>query len=233
MNRRWIVVAICVLISACSPRAPQNAAPTPSAEPPAVYSAVTSPTATIGPTDFGALKWREVGPAVMGGRLDVVAGIPGDPSTIYLGHSSAGLYKSTDGAATFSSIFDAGTSTSIGAFAVAPSDPKTLYVGTGEGFPRNTAALGDGVFVSHDAGSTWHAIGLAATQHIAKIAVDPHDPKTVIVAAMGPEFTPGGERGIYRTNDGGKSWTRTLYVNPTTGGADVSFDPSDPSIVYA
>ncbi|HET9030880.1 MAG TPA: hypothetical protein VFN49_11975, partial [Candidatus Aquilonibacter sp.] len=139
----------------------------------------------------------------------------------------------TDGAATFSSIFDAGNSTSIGAFAVAPSDSKTLYVGTGEGFPRNTAALGDGVFVSHDAGATWHAIGLAATQHIAKIAVDPHDPNTVIVAAMGPEFTPGGERGIYRTNDGGKSWTRTLYVNPTTGGADVSFDPSDPSIVYA
>ncbi len=169
----------------------------------------------------------------MGGRLDAVASIPGDPTTIYLGHSSGGLYKSTDAGTTFKSIFDQGRSSSIGAVAVAPSDPKTLYVGTGEGFPRNTAALGDGVYISHDAGATWHQIGLQNTQHIARIAIDPRDPNTALVAAMGPEFASGGDRGIYRTQDGGKTWTRTLYVNPTTGGADVIFDPTNPSIAFA
>ncbi len=169
----------------------------------------------------------------MGGRLDAVASVPGDPTTIYLGHSSGGLYKSTDAGTTFKSIFDQGRSSSIGAVAVAPSDPKTIYVGTGEGFPRNTAALGDGVYVSRDAGATWHQIGLQHTEHIARIAIDPNDPNTALVAAMGPEFTSGGDRGIYRTQDGGKTWTRTLYVNPTTGGADVIFDPTNPSIAFA
>ncbi|MDP9111067.1 MAG: sialidase, partial [Candidatus Eremiobacteraeota bacterium] len=167
--------------------------------------------ATISPPDFGVLKWREIGPAVMGGRLDAVAGVPGDGNTIYLGHSSGGLYKSTDAGMTFTPVFHAGTSSSIGAIAVAPSDSKTIYAGTGEGFPRNTAGLGDGVFISRDAGTTWHAAGLAKTEHIARLAVDPHDPSNVLAAAMGPEFNPGGDRGIFRTTDGGKHWTRTLW----------------------
>jgi len=169
----------------------------------------------------------------MGGRLDAVAGVPGDPNTIYLGHSSGGLYKSTDGGMTFDAIFDKGRSTSIGAIAVAPSNPRVLYVGTGEGFPRNTAALGDGVFGSSDAGRTWKPLGLRGSQHIAKIAIDPTDPSVVLVAAMGPEFSPGGERGIYRTADGGRTWQRVLYVNPTTGGSDVAFDPADPRVAFA
>ncbi|MEO9171357.1 MAG: hypothetical protein ABI282_04100, partial [Candidatus Baltobacteraceae bacterium] len=189
--------------------------------------------ATVAPADFGSLKWREVGPAVMGGRLDAVAGVAGEANTIYLGHSSGGLYKSTDGGMTFASVFHAGTSSSIGAIAVAPSNAKIVYAGTGEGFPRNTAALGDGVFLSTDAGKTWRAAGLAKTQHIARIAVDPHDPKTALVASMGPEFSAGGERGIYRTSDGGKHWHRTLWVNATTGGSDVIFDPADSSVAYA
>jgi photosystem II stability/assembly factor-like uncharacterized protein len=198
-----------------------------------VFSAPTNPQATIAPADFGALKWRIVGPAVMGGRLDAVAGVPGDPNTIYLGHSSGGLYKSTDGGMTFDAIFDAGRSTAIGAIAVAPSNPSVVYAGTGEGFPRNTAALGDGVYRSDNAGKTWRAIGLSGTQHIAKIAVDPSNPNIALVAAIGPEFSPGGERGIYRTSDGGHTWQRVLYVNPTTGGSDVAFDPSDPNVAFA
>ena len=169
----------------------------------------------------------------MGGRLDAVAGVAGDSNVIYLGHSSGGLYKSNDGGMSFESVFHAGTSSSIGAIAVAPSDANTVYAGTGEGFPRNTAALGDGVFISRDAGKTWQSAGLEKTQHIARIAVDPHDPKVALVAAMGPEFSSGGDRGIYRTSDGGKHWTRTLYLNPTTGGSDVAFDPSDSAIAYA
>lgn len=169
----------------------------------------------------------------MGGRLDVVAGIPGDPRTIYAGHSSGGLYKSTDGGESFSAIFDVGTSTAIGAFAVAPSNPNVLYVGTGEGFPRNTASPGDGVFKSINGGKTWTSVGLRASRHIAKIAVDPLDPNVVLVAALGPEFAPGGERGIYRSQDGGKTWQRVLSVNATTGGSDVVFDPQNPQIVFA
>jgi photosystem II stability/assembly factor-like uncharacterized protein len=183
--------------------------------------------------DLGAMQWRWVGPAQMGGRLDVVQGVAGDPSTIYLGHSSGGLYKSTDGGLTFVSIFSQGTSSSIGALAVAPSNPSVVYAGTGEGFPRNTAAPGDGVFVSTNAGKTWRFSGLRKSEHIAKIAVDPRDANVAIVAALGPEFRPGGERGIYRTGDGGRTWQRVLYVNPTTGGSDVAFDPHNPQIAYA
>jgi photosystem II stability/assembly factor-like uncharacterized protein len=197
------------------------------------FSAQTAPSATVAPADFGALKWRVVGPATMGGRLDTVAGVPGDPNTIYLGHSSGGLYMSIDGGMTFKSIFDAGRSTAIGALAVAPSNPRVLYAGTGEGFPRNTAALGDGVYRSDDAGKTWRSCGLRGTQHIAKIAIDPNDPDIALVAALGPEFSPGGERGVYRTTDGCKTWQRVISINPTTGGSDVAYGPTNPQIAFA
>jgi photosystem II stability/assembly factor-like uncharacterized protein len=189
--------------------------------------------AAVVPSNFGALRWRVIGPAVMGGRLDAVAGVPGDPRIIYLGHSSGGLYASRDGGMKFTSVFHEGRSSSIGAVAVAPSDPNTIYVGTGEGFPRNTAALGDGVWRSRDAGKHWMFCGLAGTQHVAKIAIDPVNPDVVLVAAMGPEFSAGGQRGIYRTQDGCKTWQQVLYVNPTTGGSDVAFDPANPSIAFA
>ncbi|MDQ2865979.1 MAG: hypothetical protein M3R51_07105 [Candidatus Eremiobacteraeota bacterium] len=226
---RTAAAAIVFALCGCAPQ------PKGESEASSQYGPVTRSraNAVVTHADFGDLTWREIGPAVMGGRLDAVAGVPGDANTIYLGHSSGGLYKSTDAAMTFAPIFHSGRSSSIGAIAVAPSDQKTIYAGTGEGFPRNTAALGDGVFVSADAGKTWRAAGLTATQHIARIAVDPHDPKTALAAAMGPEFSAGGERGIYRTSDAGKHWTRTLWVNATTGGADVTFDPNDSSVCYA
>lgn len=183
--------------------------------------------------DLGALRWRLVGPAVMGGRLDVVAGVPGNPRIIYLGHASGGLYRSTDGGQTFASIFNRGTSTSIGALAVAPSNPDVVYIGTGEGFPRNTASPGDGVFASTNAGKTWRFAGLRDSEHVAKIAIDPRNSDVVIVAALGPQWAPGGQRGIYRTQDGGRYWQRVLWVNATTGGSDIVFDPRNPQIVYA
>ncbi len=220
---RRLLLVVCFAGAGCAAPAHSHAS----------FSAQTNPHATIAPADFGALKWRVVGPAVMGGRLDAVAGVPGDANTIYLAHSSGGLYKSINGGMTFEAIFDAGRSSAIGAIAVAPSNPRVLYVGTGEGFPRNTAALGDGVFRSDDAGKTWHSLGLRGTQHVAKIAIDPTNPNVALVAAMGPEFSPGGERGIYRTSDGGRTWQRVLYVNPTTGGSDVAFDPADPSVALA
>ncbi|HKU67267.1 MAG TPA: hypothetical protein VJP85_05800 [Candidatus Baltobacteraceae bacterium] len=182
---------------------------------------------------LGDLKYRWIGPAVMGGRLDVVAGVPGDPKTIYLGHASGGLWKSTDGGLSFDSTFESGKSSAIGAIAIDPNDPRRVYIGTGEAFPRNTADRGDGIWMSPDAGKRWKSLGLRDSGSIAKIAIDPRDSRIVLAAAIGWEFAPGGERGIYRSGDGGAHWTRVLYVNDTTGGSDVSFDPKHPNIAYA
>jgi photosystem II stability/assembly factor-like uncharacterized protein len=178
------------------------------------------------------MAFREIGPAVMGGRLDAVAGIPGNPRVIYLGHSSGGLYKSTDAGTTFAPIFHAGSSTAIGALALSPSDPNVVYAGTGEGFPRNTASPGDGIFRSADGGKNWRFVGLQASQHVAKIAVAPGE-KTVFVAALGDEFRPGGMRGLYLSRNRGQTWSRVLYGNETTGASDVAIDPRDPRVVYA
>ncbi len=229
MKQTYPIAALTLLLSACSLHTPQQH------EAASTFGAVATPRAeaTVAPADFGELSWREVGPAVMGGRLDSVVSVPGDENTIYLGHSSGGLYKSTNAGMSFAPVFHAGSSSSIGAIAIAPSEAKTVYAGTGEGFPRNTAAIGDGVFVSHDAGGTWHAAGLKEHSTSRALRSIHTILKTVLVAAMGPEFSAGGDRGIYRTTDGGAHWTRALYVNPTTGGSDVAFDPSNPLVAYA
>lgn len=182
---------------------------------------------------FGDLHYRWIGPAVMGGRLDVVAGVPGNPKIVYLGHASGGLWKSTDGGLSFTSAFEAGKSSAVGAIAIDPRNARHVYIGTGEAFPRNTADYGDGVWYSADAGAHWKSLGLSDSGSIAKIAIDPRDSRIVLAAAIGHEFAPGGERGIYRSVDGGEHWTRVLYVNGTTGGSDLAFDPARPNIVYA
>lgn len=184
-------------------------------------------------SSFGDLQYRWIGPAVMGGRLDAVAGVPGDPKTVYLGHSSGGLWKSTDGGLTFDSVFESGQSSAIGAIAVDPRDPQRLFIGTGEAFPRNTADAGDGIWRSLDGAKHWTRVGLADSASIAKIAISPDNANLVLAAALGREFAPGGQRGIYRSTDGGAHWTRVLYVNATTGGSDIAFDPRDGNVVYA
>ena len=181
---------------------------------------------------FGDLHYRWIGPAVMGGRIDAVAGVPGNPNLIYLGHSSGGLWKSEDAGLTFVSAFESGTGVAVGSIAIDPHDPRHLYVGTGEGFPRNTAVAGDGVWESRDGAAHWRHLGLSDSGSIAKIAIDPADARIVLVAALGHEFGPGGERGIYRSVDGGKQWSRVLHVNATTGGSDLVFAPSG-RVAYA
>jgi photosystem II stability/assembly factor-like uncharacterized protein len=182
---------------------------------------------------FGDLHYRWVGPAVMGGRLDAVAGVPGNPKIIYLAHSSGGLWKSTDGGLTFHSTFEAGRSSAVGAIAIDPRDPQRIYIGTGESFPRNTADYGDGLWTSADGGKHWKSLGFADSGSLTKIAVSPRDSHVILVAALGHEFASGGERGIFRSIDGGAHWKRVLYVNATTGGSDLAFDPKDPDVVYA
>ena len=182
---------------------------------------------------LGDLHYRWIGPAVMGGRLDSVAGVAGNPKIVYLGHASGGLWKSTDGGLTFSSAFETGSSSAIGAIAIDPRDANRVYVGTGEPFPRNTADAGDGLWSTGDGGKHWHVLGLRKSASIARIAIDPSNSRVIFAAAMGSEYTPGGERGVYRSNDGGAHWKLVLSVNATTGASDVAIDPRRPSVVYA
>lgn len=182
---------------------------------------------------LGKAPWREIGPANMGGRTVGIAGIPGEPRTLYMATASGGLWRTTDGAHTWTSIFHEGATLSTGAVAVAPSDPNVVYLGTGENNPRNSASVGDGVWRSTDGGGTWTHLGLEDTERIGRIRVHPQDPDVVWVAAMGHAWGPNEQRGVFRSTDGGATWEKTLYVDENTGAADLSVDPSNPRIVYA
>jgi photosystem II stability/assembly factor-like uncharacterized protein len=179
-----------------------------------------------------ALRWRLVGP-FRGGRVESVAGIPGDPLTYYFGAVTGGVWKTTNGGLTWTPITDGAHVFSIGAIAVAPSDSNVIYVGTGEPALRNEISEGDGLYKSADAGKTWTRIGLTDSRHIARIVVDAKDPNLVYVAALGHAFGPNEERGVFRSNDGGKSWKKILYVDDKTGATDLAVDPHDPQTMFA
>jgi len=180
---------------------------------------------------LSTLKWRFIGPE--GNRADAVAGIPGDPNTYYVGAASGGLWKSTDGGAHFTPIFDNQPVQSIGSIAVAPSDPNVVYVGTGEPYLRSHVSVGWGMFKSTDAGKTWSRAGLENTGRISRIAIDPTDPNRVYVAALGTTYGPHPDRGVFRSTDGGKTWDKVLFVNDSTGAVDVLLDPGNARTLYA
>jgi photosystem II stability/assembly factor-like uncharacterized protein len=181
---------------------------------------------------FKGMKYRLIGP-FRGGRSLTAAGIPGDPTTYYFGATGGGVWKSTDGAMTWSPVFDKEGSGSIGSLAVANSDHNTVYVGTGEACIRGDISHGDGVYKSLDAGKTWKNIGLRDSRAIGKVIINPNNPDIVFVAALGHPYGPNVERGIFRTVDGGKSWEKVLYKDENTGGIDVAFDPHNPNILFA
>ena len=185
-------------------------------------------------TPLEGLKYRLLGP-FRGGRATGVAGVPGDPDTFYFGAASGGLWKTTDGGVTWKPLWDKfpEASPAVGAVAVAPSDPKIVYVGTGEINIRGNVAVGNGLYKSVDAGKTWSFSGLRDTQVIGRIIVDPKDANRLFVAALGHPFGPNQERGIFRSNDGGKTWAKVLYLDDKTGGADVAFQPGNPQVMYA
>jgi photosystem II stability/assembly factor-like uncharacterized protein len=179
------------------------------------------------------LKFRNLGPANGGGRVAAVAGIPGDPNIYYVGAAGGGVWKTTDGGNSWKAIFEKEATASIGALAVAPSNPNVIWVGTGEGNPRNDALPGKGVYVSTDAGHSWKSMGLTDTAQITKIAIDPFNPDVVLVAALGHEWAPNAERGIFRTTDGGATWKKVLYVNDSTGAADLAMQTGNPKVLFA
>lgn len=187
----------------------------------------------VQPKLLKGLKWRSIGPAHFGGRVADVVGVPGDPNIIYVGHSTAGLYKSTNGGTTFKSVFNEGNTLSIGAIAISPKNQEVLYVGTGEGDPRNSTSFGDGVYKSVDGGRTWKHLGLKDSERISDIIIHPRDPNILYVAAMGHEWGPNKQRGVFCSQDGGLTWKKILYVNPTTGASGLCFDPKNPNIIYA
>ncbi|MBU6422106.1 MAG: glycoside hydrolase, partial [Gammaproteobacteria bacterium] len=178
------------------------------------------------------MQWRPIGP-LRGGRGRAVAGVPSQPNVFYIGNDDGGVWKSTDYGNSWQPIFDEEPTSSIGALAVSVSDPNVIYVGTGESNIRPDQATGMGMYKSTDAGKTWSYIGLKDTQDIAWIAVDPHNPDRVFVAAMGHVYGPNPERGIFGSLDGGKTWKKVLYVNDYTSGDQVLIDPVNPDILYA
>ncbi len=180
-----------------------------------------------------ALRWRNIGP-FRGGRVTTVAGVPGQPLTYYQGATGGGVWKTEDAGHSWQNISDGFFQTgSVGAIAIAPSDPNVIYVGMGEACIRANFSHGDGVYRSTDAGGTWTHLGLSDTRQIGKIRVHPRDPDLVYVAAVGHATGPNEERGLFRSKDGGKNWEKILYFDDRTGAADVALDPSNPRIVYA
>jgi len=181
---------------------------------------------------FKGMKYRLIGP-FRGGRSLTAAGIPNDPTTYYFGATGGGVWKSTDGAMTWSAVFDKEGTGSIGSLAVANSDANIIYVGTGEACIRGNISQGDGVYKSLDAGKTWKNIGLRDSRAIGKVIINPNNPDIVFVAALGHPYGPNSERGIFRSLDGGKTWEKVLYKDENTGGIDVAFDPHNSNILFA
>ncbi len=160
---------------------------------------------------FASLKFRSLGPAIAGGRVAAEAGVPGNPQVYYVGAAGGGVFKTTDGGLNWQPIFKHASTSSIGAIAVAPSNPNLVWVGTGEANIRNDVIPGAGIFLSTDAGATWRSMGLKTAGQIARIVIDPHDSNHVVVAVFGQEWTPSADRGVLRDDDGGKSWRKSLY----------------------
>ena len=182
---------------------------------------------------FENVKFRNLGPAVGGGRVAAVAGIPGNPNVYYIGAGGGGVWKTVDGGLSWKAIFEKQPTASIGAVALAPSNPNLVWVGTGESNPRNDVITGKGVFFSPDGGQSWKAMGLENTGSISQVLINPTNPDIVYVGALGHVWGPNADRGVFRTMNGGKTWEKVLFINDKTGVSDLAMDPSNPLVLFA
>jgi photosystem II stability/assembly factor-like uncharacterized protein len=187
---------------------------------------------SVPPELINGLKWRLIGP-FRGGRAVAVAGVPGDSTTFYFGSVNGGIWKTTDAGVAWKPIFDGQPVASIGALAVAPSDPRTIYAGTGESDIREDLSSGNGVYKSDDAGITWHHMGLEDTRQISRIVVDPQNANVVYLGALGHAFGANDQRGVYKSVDGGEHWTRILDLGPEIGIADLAISAENPQVLFA
>src|SRR5262245_23296101 len=179
------------------------------------------------------LEWRAIGPAVMGGRIDDVAVDERNPSIIFVGAASGGVWKTTNAGTTWTPLFDRQGVASIGDIAISPGHPDLVWVGTGEPNNRQSSSVGDGVYKSLDGGRTWEHMGLRDTQHIGRVIIDPVDPDIVYVAALGRLWGPNAERGVFKTTDAGATWNKVKFVDNDTGFVDMVMDPSNRQVLYA
>ena len=223
------------LVSLATPLAAQaKTSRRPPAKAPADATATTSAAPAPSPEDsLNTIRFRNLGPSVAGGRVSTVVGIPGRSGSYYVGAGAGGVWKTTDNGDTWDAIFKDQPAASIGAVALAPSNPNLVWVGTGEAAIRNDVVNGHGVWFSPDAGHSWRFMGLGDVGQISKIVVDPANPDVVLVAALGHAWSPNADRGIFRTTDGGKTWQKTLFVNDTTGASDLIMDPGNPRVYFA
>ncbi len=180
---------------------------------------------------LGSLRYRYIGP--VGNRLTSVVGIPGQPNIYYVGAASGGIWKTNDGGVHWEPIFDDKPVSSIGALAIAPSDPNIIWAGTGEPWIRSHISVGQGIYKSTDSGKTWTLMGLEKTGRISRVVIDPKNPDVVLVGALGHAYGPQPERGVFRTADGGKTWERVLFTDEKTGCADLAMDPTNSRILFA
>ncbi|HEV2420564.1 MAG TPA: hypothetical protein VGS59_02545 [Candidatus Acidoferrales bacterium] len=185
------------------------------------------------PDPLANLKFRDLGPATAGGRVAAVAGVPGDPNVYYVGAGGGGVWKTVDGGLTWKAVLEHAKTASIGAIAVSPSNPSDVWVGTGEGNIRNDVLDGNGVYFSADAGNSWKFMGLENTQQITSILIDPTDPNTVFVGALGHAWGPNPDRGVFKTTDGGRTWKKVFYINDSTGVSDLAMAGNNPNVLFA
>jgi photosystem II stability/assembly factor-like uncharacterized protein len=221
-----VVLTVCVVLPAASQERRRGAARPKIAMPDATA-------AVHGADSLNNLTFRHLGPAVAGGRVTAVVGIAGDPNTYYVGAAAGGVWKTTDGGNSWDAIFEDQPTASIGAIALASSNPNLVWVGTGESNLRNDLVDGRGVFFSPDAGKTWRFMGLGDVGQISRIVIDPTNPDIVLVAAIGHAWAPNPERGVFRSADGGKTWQKVLFVNDTTGAAELVMVPGNPRVLFA
>ncbi|MDT7689097.1 MAG: hypothetical protein QOE46_1856 [Acidobacteriota bacterium] len=182
---------------------------------------------------FERLEWRNIGPANMGGRIADIEGVAGNPNLVYVATASGGLFKTTNGGVKWTPLFERQGSISIGDIALEPGNPDVIWLGAGESAVRNSVSFGDGVYKSTDGGRTWQHMGLRNTEHVSKILINPRNPDVAYVGAQGHAYAPNEERGVFMTTDGGKTWTKTLYLDAEHGVADMDIDPANPNIIYA
>ncbi|MBI5083717.1 MAG: hypothetical protein HZB13_03850 [Acidobacteria bacterium] len=182
---------------------------------------------------FASFRLRAIGPALMSGRVNIIAVHPNEPATWYAGVASSGVFKTTNAGTTWTPIFQNEGTYSVGDLALDPANPNTIWVGTGEHNNQRSVGWGDGVYRSDDGGRTWRNMGLKDSQHIGRIAIDPRDSNVVYVAAQGPLWSAGGDRGLYKTTDGGKTWNKILQISDNTGVSDVAIDPAHPDVILA
>ena len=188
---------------------------------------------TLDPEWVSAFHWRSIGPAAAGGRILRIAVVESDPKVWYVSTASGGLWKTTNNGVTFGPLFQHENTISIGDIAVSQSNPDILWVGTGENNPRNSTSWGDGVYKSTDGGQSWTNVGLRGTFQVGRIAVHPDDPDVVYVGALGRLWGPNEERGVFKTTDGGRTWSKVLYISEDTGFIELQMNPGDPDQLLA